>query len=94
MSRAIRPDRPRPDTVQDRRPALDGHRKSRRGWPPASKTGAQKISRKDAHAFAKRYEGRRPLSLPQCFHGRWKRKHRPGGRRVSVWKREGIWLRG
>ena len=39
-------------------------------------------------------EGLRPLLLPQCFHGCWKRKRRPGGRRLSVWKREGIWLRG
>lgn len=43
---------------------------------------------------SKRYEGLRPLLLPQCFHGWWKRKRRPWGRRLSVWKREGIWLRG
>ena len=37
-----------------------------------------------AARFSKRYEGLRPLLLPQCFHGCWKRKRRPGGRRLSV----------
>ena len=46
------------------------------------------------HRITKQYEGLRPLLLPQCFHGRWKRKRRPGGRSVSVWKRVGFWLRG
>jgi hypothetical protein len=31
-----------------------------------------------------RYEGLRPLLLPQCFHGFWNRKRRPGGRRISA----------
>jgi hypothetical protein len=34
--------------------------------------------------FSLRYEGLRPFLLPQCFHGRWKRKRRPGGRRLSI----------
>ena len=40
------------------------------------------------------YEGLRPFLLPQCFHGWFKRKRRPGGRRISVWKRGIFWLRG
>ncbi len=41
--------------------------------------------RRDARSrFSPRYEGLRPLLLPQCFHGCCKRKRRPGGRRLSV----------
>lgn len=34
--------------------------------------------------FSLCYQGLLALLLPLCFHGFCKRKHRPGGRRVSV----------
>ncbi len=40
-----------------------------------------------AQRLIRKHEGLRALLLPQCFQGRWKRKRRPRGRRVSVWKR-------
>ena len=63
---------------------------------------AQGMARRSAfdrrHRFTKRYEGLRPLLLPQCFHGQRKRKRRPGGAALKLLIKRYflvvIWLRG